>query len=352
MKLGTALWIGLLLAAVLLATGCSSSTEPKNQNPSLPEVSPADFTILPAQSVLMTASATDPDGDAVNIHWSFSAGTPATAVGDTISWTAPATGSVTITAKARDDRGGERVATTTATVHANAAYPYGRPFEDTLEPEMDDLAETGAGFCHFNASVISDWTNTSVLVITGVPNAALLAAMAETPVWIPPATWIWSYSMPWGSSHAVVELQAALSGPASLDWQMLISGTIQNYDRFPWVTGRSSTDAIQGDWLLYDYRYPTQPAEALRVEFHRVSSTDRDLDYFNLLQSGSSYGDSLNYALHGTAAEATLARVSEPLGPIQAVWDTSDGSGRFVGATGDGCCWGPRGDSYPDVDCP
>jgi hypothetical protein len=352
MKLGTTLWIGLLLAAVLLAVGCSSSSQPDNQNPSLPAVSPVDFTIFPAAHVLMTASATDPDGDTVNIYWSFSGGTPATALGDTVTWTAPASGTVTITCKARDGRGGEHAATTVATVHANAAYPYGRPFEGSLEPVLDDLSETGSrGFCHFNATVMVGWTSASVLVFTGLPTAAFLEAVTETPVWIPPATWIWSYSVPWGSSHAIVELQAALSGATQLDWQMLISGTILDYDRFQWVTGQSSTDAFQGHWMLYDYRYPTQLKQALRVEFDRVSSTERDVDYFNVLQSSGGYGDSLSYALHGTAAEVKLDQVGPPFTSVRAAWDTFDGSGRFYGAGGDSCCWGPR-PTFADVTCP
>lgn len=352
MKLTTTLGIGLLLAVALLPLGCSNSSEPDNQNPTAPVVNPPSFTILPGAHVMLTGSASDPDGDPVNLYWNFTAGSPINAVGDTVTWTAPTSGDVTITCKARDNQGGERVTTTIATVHANAAYPYGRPFEGTLEPAMEDLEETGArGFCHFNASVMVQWTAATVLVFTGLPTAAFLAALTEEPVWIPPATWIWSYSVPWGSGHAVVELQAALSGATRLNWQMLVSGTIQSLDRFAWVTGQTATDAYEGSWLLYDYRYPAQATEALRVEFDRVSSTERDVDYFNVLESSTGFGDSLSYSLRGTVAEVKLDRVGPPLTSTRAVWDTFDGSGRLYGAGGDSCCWGPR-PTYIDIACP
>jgi len=352
MKSGTALWIGLFLVAILGTIGCSSSSEPKNQNPTLPEVSPANFQILPSGRVLLTASATDPDGDHVTFFWSFTGGAPGTAEGDTVTWTAPASGSVTITTKARDGRGGERVTTSVATVNVGAAYPYGSPFEGTLEPALGDLEETGSrGFCHFNASVMVEWTTATVLVFTGLPTVAFLEALTWTPVWIPPATWVWSYSVPWGTSRAIVELQTVLNQQARLDWQMLVSGTILGFDRFQWVTGQTSLTATDGSWMLYDYRYPTQVTEALRIEFARASETDRDVDYFNALQSSSSYGDSLSYARHGAAAEVKLCRVSQSQPCIRAAWDTFDGSGRYYGVSGDSCCWGPR-PTFIDVACP
>jgi hypothetical protein len=345
-----------MLAVVLLLAGCSKSTEPNNQNPSVPQIHPTGFAIVPGNTVLVTARASDPDGDAVTYHWTFSQGTPATATGPGVEWAAPATpGTVTIMVKARDGRGGERSATTEVTVNANAAYPYGRPFDGTLNPAVDDLASgtlTGlaSGTCHFTASVVAVWTGGVVTVFTGLPTAAFLGALAQEPVWVFPTTWIWSYTVPWVQSTATIELQATLTDPSHIDWAMLVSGTAQDLNRFGWVTGHSRADGTQGDWTLYDYRFPTQHIQALGIDYARLTDSDRRLSYHNLLTGSQTFGDSLGYSIRETLATVRLFSAAQQT-TTRAVWDVSDGHGRFVGATGDSCCWGPR-PTFSDINCP
>lgn len=349
--------IGLGMIILLAIAGCGKSTEPKNQNPSVPTINPTGFTILPQGTVALMAAATDPDGDTVTYTWTFDQGTPLTATGAIANWTAPATESdVQATVVATDGRGGRSSATTEITVHPNAAYPYATPpFRGTLETDVTQLGESAlaaapSGFCHGLASTVVTWTSSAVFIFTGVPSAAFVVALTHEPVWVPPATWIWAYTVPWGSSTAMIELYATLSGATHLDWEMYVSGTIQQYERFQWVTGRSRTDAIEGYWQLYDFRTPTAATPALRVEFARRAMDDRDLSYHNILTTSTSYGDSLACTVRGTENTGRLYDVSAGTS-IRVVWDTLDGHGRFVAAGGDSCCWGPA-PSYADVDCP
>jgi hypothetical protein len=208
-----------------------------------------------------------------------------------------------------------------------------------------------SGTCHFWASVVATWTSAAVFVFTGLPTAAFLAALTEYPVWVTPATWIWSYTVPWGgSSAALIELKATLSEFTYLDWEMHVSGTIQQYDRFQWVSGRSRTDAIEGHWLLYDYRFPDTPTQALRIDYARRAADDRDLSYHSVLAGSASVGDSLNFSVRGTESVGFLHDVSDG-SSVGVVWDSADGHGRFIGAGGDSCCWGPA-PTYADITCP
>ncbi|MBD3236463.1 MAG: hypothetical protein GF330_07155 [Candidatus Eisenbacteria bacterium] len=345
----------LLAAGGML--GCDDdATEPENQAPGAPEVIPIDFTVLPGDSVLIMASATDPDGDHLAYDWTFSDGSPLTAAGTQLLWTAPAeNATVGFTVEVTDGRGGRHTTDGTITVHPNAAYPYQTPFEGTLEPDLGALQEEAvaqgapAGTCHFWASVAVTWTNSAVIVFTGVPTLAFLGALTHTPVWFPPSTWLWAYTIPWGSGLATVELYATLDGATEIDWQMLISGTMQEYDRFEWLTGTSLTDATGGDWLLYDHRYPDTHTEALRIDWERYAQDDRELLYRNVLASSETYGDSLRYAIDGAEASVRLDDVSEGT-HARVVWDVETGAGRFIGASGDSCCWGPAPE-YDDIDC-
>lgn len=356
--LGRVLLIGgltALLGSVALV-GCEDTTEPENQIPSPPDVSPIDFTIMPGDSVLMMAEARDADGDALAYAWTFSGGEPANATGTSLIWHAPGTNStVTFTVEATDGRGGSRTTDGAITVHPNAAYPYGTPFEGTLEPELDQLSEEKsamagpAGTCHFWASAAVTWANAAVIVFTGIPTLAFLEALTHAPVWFPPDTWLWAYTMPWGSSLVTVELYAALDGATEIDWRMLISGTLQNYDRFEWVTGSCLTDATAGDWILYDSRSPGSQIEALGIDWERQAQDDRDIVYRNILVGSTTYGDSLHYSILGDAAAVRLDDVSE--GTFSRVsWSVADGSGKFIGASGDSCCWGPE-PGYDDIEC-
>ncbi len=349
--------IALGMIILLAIAGCGKSTEPKNQNPSVPTINPAGFTILPGGTVALMAAATDPEGDPITYTWTFDQGTPLTATGAIATWTAPATESnVEATVVVTDGRGGRSSATTQVTVHPNAAYPYATPFSGTLETDVTQLgesalAEAPRGICHAWASVVVTWTGSAVFIFTGVPSAAFVAALTHEPVWVPPATWIWAYTVPWGTSTAMIELYATLSGATHLDWEMYVSGTIQQYNRFQWVTGRSRTDAIEGYWQLYDFRTPTAETPALRIGYARRAADDRDLSYRVVLTTSTAYGDSLVCTARGTENTGRLYDVSAGTS-IRVVWDTLDGHGRYVAAGGDSCCWGPA-PAYADLTtCP
>jgi hypothetical protein len=65
--------------------------------------SPADSVLVPASQVTFKVAATDEDGDALTFTWTFSAGTPTTASGDSVVWTAPsAAKTCTVSVKCSD----------------------------------------------------------------------------------------------------------------------------------------------------------------------------------------------------------------------------------------------------------
>lgn len=345
-------------ACVAILVGCGDdTTEPKNQVPSTPTITPAGFTIMPDDSVLLTAAATDPDGDALTFRWSMSAGTPLTATGSQVVWHAPAEANpaVNIEVVARDTHGGERAASIPIVVHPNAAYPYAKPFAQTLAPDLSQLGEGAllasgpAQSCHFLASTVVLWTDVVVFAFTGLPTVAFAEALTRTPVWIFPATWIWAYTVPWGTSYATIELNGTLVEVTEIDWTMLVSGTMQGLTRFSWVTGHSNTDGHSGSWTLYDIRVPQTQTEALRIDWSRAAQDEVDLNYHNILATSDTYGDSLNYSLDGTLAAVALHDVSEGTS-TRVHWDTLTGDGKLIGAAGDSCCWGPA-PTFSDVDC-
>ena len=310
---------------------------------------------MPGDSVSLTAHATDPDGGTVTYSWTFSGGTPATAEGASVTWTAPSSNAtIAFTVQANDGQGGTSSGGGTITVHPNAAYPYGTPFDGTLEPELDQLSEGALapempGLCHGLAAVSVAWANTTVFFFTGLPTVVFLEALTHRPVWYPPDTWLWAYTMPSGSGWVTVELYATLTGATEIDWEMLISGTVLSYNRFQWVTGVSQTDATSGHWILYDHRTPAVETEALRIDWSRRAQDDRDLVYLNILTSSEGYGDSLRYSIRGDSAEVRLDDVSEDTF-TRVQWDVEVGSGKLTGANGDSCCWGPA-PAYADIDC-
>ncbi len=69
------------------------------------------------QTSQLTATATDPDGDAVTIAWTAAQGTLSSNAGPNVTWTAPTQpGNVTVTANATDTAGGKATASTTLQV--------------------------------------------------------------------------------------------------------------------------------------------------------------------------------------------------------------------------------------------
>jgi len=358
MRLNGLQTLGLMVVMLIALAGCGDdSTGPQNQNPSKPEINPTGFRILPEASVSLGAHSTDPDGNAITYTWTFSDGTPLTATGEFATWTAPdCECDVDLSVVASDGHGGQASATTTIVVNPDAAYGYITPFSGTIEADMTELgggsaAKAASSTCHYWASVVVTWTSAVVFVHTALPTAAFTAALAHVPVRLSIDTWIWSYTIPWMTSTALVELQAKVVWPDYLDWKMYISGTIQEYNRFLWVTGQSQVDEIEGFWLLYDSSVSNDDIQALRIEYARRAEDDRDLDYFNVRTGSASYGDSLNVTVRGTTVEGRLHDVSEET-VVRAAWDTADGHGKYVPASGDSCCWGPA-PGYEDLPtCP
>ncbi|MBM3322413.1 PKD domain-containing protein [candidate division WOR-3 bacterium] len=82
----------LLLGGILLMGGCPK----KNSEPAFSSFtrSPADSVLAPASKVTFKVAATDGDGDSLTFTWTFSAGTPTTASGDSVVWTAPSAAKV------------------------------------------------------------------------------------------------------------------------------------------------------------------------------------------------------------------------------------------------------------------
>jgi peptidoglycan-associated lipoprotein len=80
---------------------------PPNRNPVITSIACDPCTVEIGQTLRVTATATDPDGDPVTIRWSAPAGTFNPVTGTTSTWTAPnQEGSVPATATATDGRGG------------------------------------------------------------------------------------------------------------------------------------------------------------------------------------------------------------------------------------------------------
>ncbi len=91
----------LLMCGILIMGGCGK----KNSAPVFSSFtrSPADAELAPTSKVTFKVAATDDDGDALTFSWTFSAGTPTTATGDSVVWTAPnAAKSCTVTVKCSD----------------------------------------------------------------------------------------------------------------------------------------------------------------------------------------------------------------------------------------------------------
>ena len=75
------------------------------------------MSVAPGERVALTSTAYDADNDALTIRWTAPSGTFNNPTGGATYWTAPAAaGTVTITVKADDSRGGVGTATVTVQV--------------------------------------------------------------------------------------------------------------------------------------------------------------------------------------------------------------------------------------------
>jgi len=102
---------GLSFASIAYAAMASAQPPPRpaptpNRAPTI-TVTCEPCTVDVGQTARITATATDPDGDALVYHWSAPAGTLANPAQAQTTWTAPQEeGSVALTAVVDDGRGG------------------------------------------------------------------------------------------------------------------------------------------------------------------------------------------------------------------------------------------------------
>jgi len=348
---------GILILFVLLLAyaGCSDdegSTTPQNHAPTTPVLSPAEASLQPGASLTITATSDDADGDPVTFSWTFSAGSPTSAQGASVTWTAPGSEqSVTASVTASDGQGGETTKSMTLPVGSEAAFAYTMPDSAVFTPTLTHLGtdETMAalvpGTCHLASVIGVAWCNSVVFLYTVVPTLAFVAALTTPAVWIPPTTWQWNYTV----EDAEVMLQAeVVAAREEVDWEMRISGTNLALDEFLWVSGTSAFNAGDGHWILNDATAAPVENPGLRVEWQYSAMDDRQLNYINVLETSEAYGDSLIYTVDGTSASVHLHQVTEGVTDVE--WDLETGSGQLTNTEGSTCCWGPA-PAYLDEDC-
>jgi len=91
-----------------------------NGTPTITLVEASATVVDGADIVMLTVTATDPDGDPLTFTWTAPSGTFDTTTGDTVYWTPPtvtATETVTVTVTAEDGNGGSAVGTVDVDVH-------------------------------------------------------------------------------------------------------------------------------------------------------------------------------------------------------------------------------------------
>jgi hypothetical protein len=163
--------------------------------------------------------------------------------------------------------------------------------------------------------------------------------------------WVWSKTFP------VLGVQTDLIGTRdeSLDLEMHVTGTHANTSRFQdfvWFDGAHRQTA--GMWQFYDAEPDTLGEPLLRIDWERVSATDKQLVFTNVTSGREGSGDTITYRLDGTTASMSIhdARNQDGVEVDFAVqWSTEDGAGRMT-ANGEAFCWDSLGNGQVNVPCP
>lgn len=234
------------------------------------------------------------------------------------------------------------------------AFPYTLPDSTTMELDLSHLSggakpcQDATGLCHAVSAFAVGYANAVVFAYTAIPRLAFIAALTQPATWVPPSTWVWDYTIEAREDTARIELTGTVPDTTAMDWEMRISGTRMDLDRFLWVSGQSLLDATEGHWILYDPNLPAAEQEALRVEWLNQAMYDRALSFVNVNTNHEGFGDTLSYTLTGNNAQVRFQDIDT--GTTWVEWDTGTGEGRLYGAQGDSCCWGP-GPHYADTGC-
>lgn len=218
---------------------------------------------------------------------------------------------------------------------------FGGPF-DKGSPAAGVAADS-AGYANYVAGrTVAAAANVAVVVFSAAPSAALAGASLAVPQAQADGSWNWSYAVTYGyvTYNLVLNGKAASSGT---NWSMRVSttGLSQNLSNFLWFSGQTQSGGNTGYWQLYDPTFASAPTNLIRVDWNRVSATNRSAVWQNNRVGGTAYGDNLTYAQSGSEASIDYADVSEATASfVRWNTDTSAGSVRVpVFNGGAEACW-------------